>query len=79
MTPKVVLASKAKATQVTLNAHWGVDKDTLHVKIFLLVEKGCGARRLRTNLTMGDTCRSHICIGCRDATGFMCRVLGEGP
>lgn len=28
--PKVVLASKAEATEVTLNAHWGVDKDTLN-------------------------------------------------
>jgi hypothetical protein len=31
MTPKVVLASKAEATQVTLNGHWGVNENTLHV------------------------------------------------
>lgn len=29
--PKVVLASEAEATQVTLNVHWGVNKNTLHV------------------------------------------------
>lgn len=31
MAPKVVLASKAEATQVTLDVHRGVNKHTLHV------------------------------------------------
>lgn len=29
--PQVMLASKAEATEVTLNVHWGVNEDTLHV------------------------------------------------
>ena len=28
--PKIVLASKAEATQVTLNVHWGMNKNPLH-------------------------------------------------
>jgi len=32
MAPKVVLASKAEATEVTLNVHWGVNENTLYIK-----------------------------------------------
>ena len=32
---KVMLASKAEATEVTLNAHWGVNENALHVNIYI--------------------------------------------
>lgn len=43
------------------------------------VERGSDTGRSRTNLSMDNTGRGHVRIGCRDATGFLGRRLGERP
>lgn len=77
MAPKIMLASKTKATEVTLNVHWGVDKHALEDDT--VMKMGSGIRRSGTNLTMDNTDRGHVRIRCRDAIGIVDGILGERP